>query len=207
MKTVVSTPAFVLKAAGGLVTPVAVFVTVRKSLAEVALEEFPVAKTRTVVFRGPLEIAFVTIVEAVPAAPVLATLLDAVIVAGVQRGLAKLKGTTVAAVTIPVATASISVVLSAATVIVVATTLAVVLIQATIAGIVPIYENISGLAAPSAIVLRGSRQRQRQKSHQSQHANSREEFLSLVIHHVLPSISNSPIAQLVSGRAICPLLT
>jgi len=160
MRTVVSTPAIVLKApGGGLVTPVAVFVTVRKSLAEVALVKFPVTKTRTEVFRRLLEIAFVTIVEAVTAPAVLATFLDAVIVAGVQCSLAKLEGTTVAAIAVPVAAASISIVLIVATVIVVATTLAVVLVQATIAGIVPIYENISGLAAPSAIVLREGGQR------------------------------------------------
>src|SRR6476646_2975536 len=197
-RTAVCTPAFISNG-WCLVAPVAVFVTVRESFAEVALVKSPVSQTRAIVSGGSLETKFITIVEPITTAPVLAAFLNAVIVTSVQRRLTKLKSATEVAVAIPDAATSIAIVLIVTAALVVAI-LALILVPAAIASVVPVYENISRLAAPSTVVL--SESRQRQQSYQSQHAQSHQEFLSHVIHFVLPSIYNSPIAHPVSGRAV-----
>ena len=83
----VSTPALQLIGCSVLVTAVAVSITVSKSLTEVLPVELPVAIARIVVFGSVLKVAFVAILKALTALTILATFLNAVVVAGVQRRL------------------------------------------------------------------------------------------------------------------------
>lgn len=85
-----------------LVSVVAVLVSVFETLTIVTLIQLPTTITRVVVGRRLLIGAFVAEVEPLILAAILATVLNALVVTGIQRRLAHLVGTTPVVISIPI---------------------------------------------------------------------------------------------------------
>ncbi|MFN2494157.1 MAG: hypothetical protein ABR501_14875 [Pyrinomonadaceae bacterium] len=146
------------------VVPITVTVPVRKTFAEVPAVQFTVTETRIVIFGRVLVVALVAVFEPLTAAPIVAPFLDAVVIAGVQRGLAKLSGVAVVSVTTPVTPSPPSIIViippppiipitvsTPLIVVPIVTSSVVISVPAPIAGIVAVDKNVRRLSAPPGL--------------------------------------------------------